>query len=151
MLDGYTLLQRASDHFGAMLWFPDLRRGQALDALLEEHAPALWRPDTEHTGDWVPLSAFRDDVACWLGGSGTIVTWAAFIKFVRNKLGGGHYDPDDRRAWQRQLAELARQEKVGSEAWLAETLMTLVRSLIIAADGSGVVTLAREEQAESLP
>ncbi len=150
MLDGYTLLQRASDHFGAMLWFPDLRRGPSLEAILEEHARALWRPDSEHSGDWVPLSAFRDDLACWLGESETKVTWVAFIKFVRNKLGGAHYDPDDRAAWQRQLAELARQEAVGGEAWLAETMMTLVRALIIAADGSGIVTLVREEQARAL-
>ena len=150
MLDGYTLLRRASDHFGAMLWFPDLRRGKALGAILAERAPALWRPDSEHSGDWVPLSEFRDDLACWLGVGETKVTWAAFIKFVRNKLGGGHYDPNDRTAWQRQLAELARQDEAGGEAWLAETMMTLVRALIIAADGSGIVTLARDEQARAL-
>lgn len=146
LLDGYPLLKRVSDHYGAMLSFPDLRRSQTLAERIEEDKPALWLPQSEHAGDWVPLSTFRDDLACWLGQSDHVVTWNAFIKFVRNKLGGGHYDPEDRQRWQRQLTELARQAEVGGEPWLAATMLTLVRSLILAADGSGLATLARDER-----
>jgi hypothetical protein len=139
----YPLLQRLSDHYGAMLSFPDLRRSRALAQRVEEDKPALWSPQSEHDGDWVPLSTFREDLACWLGQSDYVVTWSAFVKFVRNKLGGGHYDPEDRKRWQRELAELARQTKIGGEPWLVETMLTLVRSLILSADGSGLAALAR--------
>ena len=143
LLDAYPLLKRVSDHYVAMLSFPDLRRSQILAERIEEEKPALWSPQSEHAGDWVPLSTFRDDLACWLGQSDYVVTWSAFIKFVRNKLGGGHYDPDDRQRWQRQLTVLARQTKVGGEPLLAATMLTLVRSLILSADGSGLAALAR--------
>jgi hypothetical protein len=144
LLDKYPLLQRVSDHYGAMLSFPDLRRSQALAERIEEDKPALWSPQSEHAGDWVSLSTFRDDLACWLGQSDYVVTWSAFVKFVRNKLGGGHYDPDDRQRWQHELNELARQTNVGGEPWLAATMLALVRSLILSADGSGFAALARD-------
>lgn len=144
LLDTYPLMQRASDNYGAMLSFPDLRRSETLAARIDEDKPALWSPQTEHSGDWVPLSTFRDDLACWLGQSDYLVTWSAFIKFVRNKLGGGHYDPEDRQRWQRELNELARRTEIDGEPWLAATMLTLVRSLILSADGSGLVGLARD-------
>lgn len=144
LLDRYPLLQRVSDHYGAMPSFPDLRRSQALAERLDEDKPALWSPQSEHAGDWVPLATFREDLACWLGQSDYMVTWSAFIKFVRNKLGGGHYDPEDRQRWQQELNELARQTDVAGEPWLSATMLTLVRSLILSADGSGLAALARD-------
>jgi hypothetical protein len=144
LLDTYPLLQRASDNYGAMLSCPDLRRAATLAARIEEEKPALWSPQTEHSGDWVPLSAFRNDLACWLGQSDYRVTWSAFIKFVRNKLGAGHYDPEDRTRWQRELAELSQKADLDGEPWLASMMLTLVRSLILAADGSGFAALARD-------
>jgi hypothetical protein len=146
LLDTYPLLKRVGDNYGAMLSCPDLRRAETLAARIEEDKPALWSPQTEHSGDWVPLSTFRDDLACWLGQSDYRVTWGAFIKFVRNKLGAGHYDPEDRQRWQRELNELARKSDIDGEPWLAATMLTLVRSLILAADGSGLVGLARDGQ-----
>lgn len=143
-LDRYPLLQRVSDHYGAMLSFPDLRRSQTLAKRIEEDKPALWAPQSEHAGDWVPLSTFRDDLACWLGQRDHVVTWGAFIKFVRNKLGGGHFDPEERQRWQHELNTLARETKVGGEPWLAAIMLTLVRSLVLAADGSGLTALARD-------
>lgn len=147
VLDKYPLLQRVSDHYGAMLSFPDLRRAQALVGKIDANTSALWWPQTEHVGNWVSLASFTDDLACWLGEHNHEVTWAAFIKFVRNKLGGGHYDPEERTRWQRELADLARQTQVGGVPWLAVMMLTLVRSLILAADGSGLISLARDESA----
>jgi hypothetical protein len=149
VLDRRPLLQRASDHFGALLSFPDLRRAQTLAARIDEDKPALWWPETEHDSDWVPLTTFRDDLACWLGERDHVVTWGAFVKFVRNKLGGGHFDPDDRQRWQSELNELARKTEVEGEPFLVATMLTLVRSLIMAADGSGFVALARDEVARN--
>jgi hypothetical protein len=144
LLDTYPLLQRVSNNYGAMLSCPDLRRAATLAARVEADKPALWWPQTEHSGDWVPLSTFRDDLACWLGQRDYPITWTAFIKFIRNKLGAGHYDPDDRQRWQHELAELAAKEEIEGEPWLASMMLTLVRSLILTADGSGLVGLARD-------
>ena len=143
LLDHRPLLQRASDHFGAMVSCPDLNRG-AIPSRIEADKPVLWTPATEHDGNWVSISTFRDDLACWLGQAGFVVSWAAFIKFVRNKLGGGHYDLEDRTRWQWQLSELAGKLSVAGEPWLESTMLTLVRSLIIATDGSGLLSLLRE-------
>lgn len=144
LLDHRPLLQLASDHYGGMISCPDLRRSDALAQRRIELDTPLWSPETEHEGDWVPLATFRDDLACWLGQSSTVVSWTAFIKFVRNKLGGGHFDPDDRQLWQRQLIQLVRKIEIDGEPWLAATMLTLVRSLILAADGSGLIHLARD-------
>ena len=144
ILDRYPLLQRASDHFGAMLSLPDVMGNRALVEEIEKRAPAFWWTPHIHQGDWVPLRVFRDDMACWLGQAQQRVTWAAFIKFVRNKLGGGHFDPDDRRRWQKELNELTRKTEIDGEPWLAALTLTLVRSLIISVEGCGFISLARE-------
>lgn len=81
---------------------------------------------------------------CFISGTGYSVSWAAFIKFVRNKLGGGHFDPDDRQRWQRDLNELATKTDIDGEPWLEAKMLNLVRALIVAADGCGFKTLASE-------
>jgi hypothetical protein len=144
LLDGYPLLQRASDHFGAMLSLPDLIGEEEIPSDFHADEPVLWSPDHAHEGDWVDRKTFIDAPAGVLGVTGYEISWTAFIKFVRNKLGGGHYDPDDRQRWQRDLRGLAVQAKVGGDDWLAAKMLTLVRSVIVAADGCGLVNLARE-------
>jgi hypothetical protein len=142
LLDNRPLLHRARDHYGAMVSCPDLRRG-AIPERIEADKPVLWTPASEHAGNWVPVTVFRNDLACWLGEADVKVSWTAFIKFVRNKLGGGHYDPDDRTRWQRQLNELAHKASISGNPWLESTMLILVRSLIVAADGSGLISLLR--------
>jgi hypothetical protein len=57
------------------------------------------------------------------------------------QLGGGHFDPDDRRRWQQEFNELSRKTEVDGEPWLSALGLTLVRSLIISVEGSGIVLL----------
>jgi hypothetical protein len=81
-------------------------------------------------------------MAFWVSGEQK-VSWEAFLKFVRNKLGGGHFDPDERKRWQRQLDAMARETRIGGEAWLDVKMLVLARALLFAADSCGLAALAR--------
>lgn len=145
-LDRRPLLQRASDRFGVLLRLPDLKRSEALDHSVRQAKPGLWLPDHDPSGNWMALRGFNSDLACWLGAIDHEVSWEAFIKFVRNKLGAGHYDPSDRRRWQVELDALARQTQVNGVPWMASTMLILVHSLLHAVQSTGIISLARELQ-----
>lgn len=94
-------------------------------------------------GNWLPPSAFLDDATFWLGNAQRDVSWAAFIRFVRNKLGGGHFDPDDRKRWQEELHALATETSVAEEEWLNVKMLALARGLCFAVESCGFVSRAK--------
>ena len=142
LCDQRPLLKRLADHYGVLLSMPDLDPRRAYTEAIKEDQPIFIYHRDRWDGDWLPLSAFLGDMAFWVGGKRE-VSWEAFLKFVRNKLGGGHFDPDDRKRWQVQLDAMARETQVGSEAWLDVKMLALVRALLFAAEGCGLLALAR--------
>lgn len=56
--------------------------------------------------EWVARSEFVKDIVMTI--KGTQIRIDAFVKFVRNKLGGGHLDASDRKRWQRELMGMSR-------------------------------------------
>lgn len=60
-----------------------------------------------------------------------------------HKLGGGHFDPDDRKRWQKELNALATETQVGGEQWLDVKMLTLARALRFAVESCGFVSLAK--------
>jgi hypothetical protein len=82
-------------------------------------------------------------MAFWLAGEWE-VSWEAFIKFVRNKLGGGHFDPDDRKRWHVQLDSMIRETEISGEAWIDVKMLALSRALLFAAESCGLLDVARE-------
>ena len=52
---------------------------------------------------WKPLSEFALDLLFYIDSKP--ITNEAFVKFVRNKLGGGHFDAAERKQWQIDLHE----------------------------------------------
>ncbi len=93
-------------------------------------------------GDWLALSAFRGDLAFWVAGERRI-SWEGFVKFVRNKLGGGHFDPEDRKRWQVQLDSMIRETEVNGEAWIDVKMLALVQALMLSAESCGLLALAQ--------
>lgn len=142
LCDRRPLLRRLSDCYGVLLSLPDL------DALRSEtekiasgraEAPPFYYPQERWEGNWLPLSGFLGDMAFWVGGD-HLVSWEAFVKFVRHKLGGGHWDPDERARWQRELQAM---DEASGEAWINAKMFALVRSLIFTVESCGLVALAR--------
>ncbi len=84
-----------------------------------------------------------NDATLWLGRTQREVSWAAFVAFVRNKLGGGHFDPDDRKRWQEELAALTTETKVDGEEWLGVKMLTLARALRFGVESSGFMSLTK--------
>ena len=87
------LLKRVADYYGVLLSMPDLDPLRAYTEAIKQDKPVFIYHRDRWEGDWVPLSAFLGDMAFWVGGERE-VSWEAFVKFVRNKLGGGHFDPE---------------------------------------------------------
>jgi hypothetical protein len=111
------------------------------ERVIEDKPVFLYHRD-RWEGDWLPLSVFLGGMAFWVGGERQ-VSWEAFLKFVRNKLGGGHFDPDERKRWQLELNAMARETTIGGEAWIDVKMLTLVRALLFAAESCGLLALAR--------
>jgi hypothetical protein len=109
-----------------------------------EDEPVLYFRRETWEGDWLSMSAFLEDMALWVGAVQRAVSWEAFFKFVRNKLGGGHYDPDDRSRWQRELNDLLTAVRIDGESWLHVKMLSLVAALRFSAESCGLVTLARD-------
>ncbi len=108
--DHNPLLQDLCDELEIQLTLPgESDRGRGYNAVIEKHRPAY--AQSVHIGTrsifgfkWVPLPHFLDDIAFIT--QGHAVSHGAFISFVRNKLGGGHFDERDRKKWQKELASL---------------------------------------------
>jgi hypothetical protein len=141
--DRRPLLKRLSDYYGVLLSLPDLNPMRSYtEAVLEDQPVFLYHRD-RWEGDWLALSAFLGDMAFWVGDLQRQVSWEAFIKFVRNKLGGGHFDPDERRRWQVQLDVMFRATEIDGEAWIDVKMLVLVRALLVTAESCGLEALAR--------
>jgi len=108
--DRNPLLQDLCDELELQLTLPgesDRRRGY--HAVIQKDRPVY--AQSVHIGTssifgfkWVPLQHFLEDMAFVT--QGHAVSHGAFISFVRNKLGGGHFDEFDRKKWQKELAAL---------------------------------------------
>lgn len=141
--DVHPLLPGLADHYGAQLSLPDLNPMRAYRKAVTDLEPSFHYSSDRWEGKWLPPSAFLDEPTFWLPEAKRDVSWAALVKFIRNKLGGGHYDPEDRKRWQEELNALATETKVSGEDWLDVRMMALARALRLAAESCGYVTRAQ--------
>jgi hypothetical protein len=108
--DDHPLLQDLCDELGIQLSLPgESDAARRYHEVVQKDKPAYAQPI--HIGKrsilgfkWVPLKQFLNDTAFVV--EGHVIMHHAFIKFVRNKLGGGHFDEVDRKKWQKTLAVL---------------------------------------------
>jgi hypothetical protein len=144
LCDRKPLLGRFADHYGLQVSLPDLHPLRAYSELARESNPVFMYHADHWEGNWLAPSNFLNDMAFWLAGHRE-VSWVAFIKFVRNKVGGGgHFDPEDRKRWQQQLNTMIRESSVGGQEWMNVKMLALVRALVFTAESCGLVALAGE-------
>jgi len=72
------------------------------------------------------------------------VSREAFVKFVRNKLGWGHFDEDDRAAWQVRLLNQAGGFDIAGMDALVFQMQALVREVTLALSASRVEPALRQ-------
>ena len=69
---------------------------------------------------------------------GYSVSHRSFVKLVRHKLGGAHFDIDDRKKWQRDLKAYSdRIRLLGSQA-INYQMKSLIEAVLEAIDGCGI-------------
>jgi hypothetical protein len=125
--------------------FPDLNPMREYTAAVQSDRPVFLYHRDRWEGDWLPRGAFLSDMAFWLGVGSRSISWDAFIKFVRNKLGGGHFDPDDRKRWHESFEAMIKETSVGGEQWMNVKMQVLAQALQFAVDSCGLITLLRTE------
>jgi hypothetical protein len=137
LCDRHPLLQDLCDELGIQLSLPgESDRGRNYHNVIAGHKPVFAQPI--HIGSrsflgfkWVSLNQFLGDLAFITGGYS--VSHEAFIKFVRHKLGGAHFDEADRTRWQRELAVLP--VFVADSKALNFHMKEIVRSVVEAVEG----------------
>jgi DNA-binding XRE family transcriptional regulator len=143
--DHHPLLQDLCDELGIQLTLPgENDRGRGYNVVIQKHRPVY--AQSVHIGTrsifgfkWIPLPNFLEDVAFVT--QGHAVSHGAFISFVRNKLGGGHFDERDRKKWQKELASLP--VIVYDDKAINFHMKELVRSVLEAVEGCRIETQLR--------
>jgi hypothetical protein len=141
LCDRTPLLVRASNALGIQLSFPDLDPMRGYTSKVKELRPVFLYHRDRWEGGWLPRSAFLEDMAFWIGTDSKSVSWEAFIRFVRNKMGGGHYDPDDRKRWHDALESMIKETKVGGDRWIDVKMQVLAAALAFTVESCGVIAL----------
>jgi hypothetical protein len=111
LFDRHPLLLEASLEVGLQVTLPgENDRARAYHEAVLEDSPVIELSMHLGTGsslgyDWVPIRKFGGGLAVIL--KGYPVNIEPLVKFVRNKLGGGHFDEIDRKKWQRDLTAMS--------------------------------------------
>ena len=146
LLDRTAILDVLTRCAGAQLWLPGPSdRALRFQSAIVKDAPIVHiqgevGPDGPMGFKWSTLSDWRSALA--FHANGAPVSREAFIKFVRNKLGSGHYDEDDRKKWQRDLLSVTAGLSVMGQDALAFQMHALLREVFLAVSVSRAEHLA---------
>ncbi|RPI23058.1 MAG: hypothetical protein EHM61_20660, partial [Acidobacteria bacterium] len=107
LFDSHPLLLDLCDELGIQLSLP----GASEEGIAYVERILVLKPSFCQAGDhgigalhghiWLPLSMFRNELAFHVEGHS--VSHESFVKLVRHKLGGAHFDSVDRKKWQQDL------------------------------------------------
>lgn len=132
---------------GIQLWLPgDTDRGRAFHELTRTLGPVVHfagqrGPDRALGFDWRTLEEWRTEPVFTVGKQA--VSREMFVNFVRNKLGPGHFDEEDRSKWQRDLKAVADATRMWDQDTFAYQMHGLVRELILGVAASRLEPLIR--------
>lgn len=149
-LEKRALVPSLASKLGVQMWFPgESQSAQRVRGAMLEDDPAFMvvgqtGPDGPFGFEWTPLKVWLDQPVVGVGQY--MVSRAAFVKTIRNKLGGAHLDETDRAAWQRHLVEAASDLRLQGLPALTWQMSLLVREVMHAIDCSRIKVLI-----ESLP
>lgn len=147
LFSAHPVLPVLCRRLGIQLWLPgDTDRGRAFHELMRTLDPVIHfagqrGPDRAFGFDWRALEEWRSEPVFTLGKQA--VSREMFVKFVRNKLGPGHFDEEDRSKWQRDLKAVAGATRMFDQDSFAYQMHGLVRELILGVAASRLEPLVR--------
>lgn len=145
LVDREPVLESIARRRGVQLWLPTpSERALNYEAKVAELGPEIMvqgqlRPQSGLGFAWGTLAKWRDTTAFMT--RGTAVSRAQFIKFVRNKLGAGHFDESDRKRWQRDLLEVTSALQIMGQDAMSFQMMALLREGHLTASALGLADL----------
>jgi hypothetical protein len=107
LFDKHPLLQDLCDEIGLQLSIPGPGdREKAYTHKVLKLKPVFYQLGTHGMGgmlgyEWMPLSRFGNQTAFSVEQHS--ISHQSFVRFVRHKLGGSHFDAEDRQKWQKDL------------------------------------------------
>jgi hypothetical protein len=146
LFDQHPLLVDLAGSLGVQLWLPGMseRERRYMDVVLDDR-PTLQMtgvlgPESAFGFEWEPVEQWRSNPAFHTNGHA--VSHEAFIRFVRNKLGGGHFDEHDRTRWQRDLIGFTEGLRVMGQDALLYQLRAIADAVLLGVAASRVEALA---------
>lgn len=142
LFDKHPMLLDICDEIGVQLSFPCTNQeGQQYIDKLFSLKPSYYQAGmigagSPHGFDWMPLAIFSKDIAFQINGH--TVTHESFVKLVRHKLGGAHFDTVDRKKWERDLKAYSDKIQIGGVDAICYQMKMLIQALIQSVDGCGI-------------
>jgi hypothetical protein len=132
LFDAHPVLVDICRLLGVQLWLVGAteRESRYLDAIAQDKPTFYVRgpADGPFGFAWCTLDQWRSE-RLFLA-RGTPISAEQFIKFVRNKLGAGHFDVSERKKWQRDLLEVSAGLTIMDNDALSFQMRALVDSLL---------------------
>ena len=132
LFDKHPVLVDLCTLLGVQLWLPGMSaREQAYVDAVDALGPAFRVQGVIGMNSpfglaWRPLTAWRRESGFHVDGHG--VAREALVRFVRNKLGAGHFDQVERTKWQRDLTALSSSLIVMGQDALSYQMRAIVGS-----------------------
>ena len=117
---------------GVQLWFSG--RGPNAERFFQTisgHEPIFYAAgdfDGPLDRSWKTLDKWKSETILMANGGG--ISTEAFVKFVRNKLGAGHFDETDRTRWQQDLKEISDTIRIGGNQALYFQMKAIANSVL---------------------
>lgn len=142
LFDRHPLLQDLCDELGLQLSMPGASDGdKSFTREILKYKPGFYQIGTHGVGGplgykWVPLSQFREQIAFHI--EGHTVSHEGFVKLVRHKLGGVHFDMVDRKKWQRDLKAYSDTIRLFGNTAIDFQMKSLVSVIVQAVESCGI-------------
>lgn len=142
LFDPHPLLADLCDELGVQLSFP-CQTTEAMEYIEKIVAmnPSFYQVGVHgarapHGHVWQPLGAFSEEIAFHVEGHS--VSHRSFVKLVRHKLGGAHFDTVDRKKWQRDLKAYSDRIRLSGTQAINYQMKSLLEAVHEAIEGCGI-------------
>jgi len=142
LFDPHPLLTDLCDELGVQLSFP-CQTTEAMEYIEKIIAmkPSFYQVGVHgaralHGHDWQPLGAFGEEIAFHVEGHS--VSHESFVKLVRHKLGGAHFDIQDRNKWQWDLKAYSDKIRLSGAQAINYQMRSLLKAVYEAIKGCGI-------------
>ena len=142
LFDPHPLLADLCDELGVQLSFPC----QTIEAMEYIEKIIAMKPSfyqvgvhgarAPHGHVWQPLGAFSEEIAFHVEGQS--VSHKSFVKLVRHKLGGAHFDIQDRNKWQRDIKAYSDKIRFSGAQAINYQMRSLLKAVHEAIEGCGI-------------